>query len=209
MPTVKLCTFSKSFYPVVWGQKQRVMIGAYLILKDGKIIKRGFRDTHEYQMEYPLESEAMQVGLDWIIANVEDLRDTNLQVFFCGAGRNELKKMVDDGTFFGYSNEEMKIRHPHGFHGNEKILSMFNKITYHTASRVVINDGDGDDRAEPFDIYSVASKYFTLLYGDDINYGHKVHETVDDDKFVSGKRTTLVGIPELRWRNGTPISEWT
>lgn len=207
MPTVKLCTYSRSFYPYIWGQKNRTVIGAYLVLEDGKILHRGFRECYEYTSEYHAEDEAMGKGLDWIVANVDDLRDTNLQVFLCGAARNDIKKRIDDGSFFARDELRNNIKDPFGFHGNENLFKLFNKVTYHVASRITIKDGENDDdKTELFDMYAAATKFFSLLYGDDINYGHAITQDVEDNGIV---KKVLVGMPEIRWRNGVPISKWT
>lgn len=210
MAIVKLCTYSRAFYPYVYGQKIRTVIGAFLIVVDGKIVKRSFCECYVFMIEDPVENEAFAKGLEWIVANMDDLRDINLQVFFCGAARNNIKKLIDDGSYFDTSLEQQR-EHPHVFPGNSKLLKLFNKVTYHTAARIVINDGEDDDpeNTERFDIYAAVSRYFTLLYGDDVNYGHIVYEHEKDDTLVSGDRVQLVGMPELRWRNNCPPSVWT
>jgi hypothetical protein len=94
-----------------------------------------------------------------------------------------------------------------GFHGNENHFKLFNKVTYHVASRITIKDGENDDdKTELFDMYAAATKFFSLLYGDDINYGHAITQDVEDNGIV---KKVLVGMPEIRWRNGVPISKWT
>jgi hypothetical protein len=206
MSTVKICTYSRTFYPYIWGQKRSTIIGAYLVIEDGKIIKRGFRECYEYTAEDHAENEALTKGVEWVVANMDDLRDTNLQVFFCGAARNNMKKRADDGTFFSRDENGLKVLF--GFGGNEKILKLFNKVTYHVASRIVINDGDDDDaeKTELFDMYAVVNKYFSVLYGNDINFGHTIIEDVEDEGII---KKIMVGMPEIRWRYGAPINEWT
>lgn len=206
MPTVKLCTYSRSFYPYIWGQKNRVVVAAFLVLEDGRILKRGFRDCTEYSIEDHAENEAMAKGLNWIVANIDDLRDTNLQVFLCGAARNNIKKRVDDGSFFARDELRNNIKEPFGFPGNENLFKLFNKVTYHVASRITIKDGeDDDDKTELFDMYAAATRFFSLLYGDDTNYGHTVIQDVEEDGII---KKIMVGMPEIRWRNGVPMSEW-
>jgi hypothetical protein len=204
MSTVKLCTYSKSFYPYVWGMKTRVIVGAYVVIEDGEILKRSFRDCREYLFDDHAENEAFARGLEWIVQNMDDLRDTNLQVFFCGASRNSMKKRVDENTLFASSRTlgGLPTEDPVVFPGNEKLFKLFNKVTYHTASRVTIHDGENDDpeSAETFDMYSAVSKFFALVYGDDINYGHTVYQT-------ENSKMQLVGLPELRCNNNS--IRWT
>ena len=208
MATVKLCAYSRAFYPFVWGYKVKLVIGSFIIIENGKIIKRSFRECSDYFLEDHAESEAFAKGLEWIVAHVDDLRDTNLQVFFCGAARMKIKSRIDNGTYFpDLEHLDFEVE-PGAFAGNELLLKMFNKVTYHTAARVTIHDGEDDDpeKAEMFDIYSAVNKYFTLLYGDDINFGHKIIETAKEN----GKPVKrLIGLPELRWDSAHRITAWT
>lgn len=184
------------------------MIAAFIVIEDGKIVKRSFKECPGYISGHHAENEALAEGVGWIVGNMDDLRDMNLQVFLCGSARNDIKKMVDNGTYFERDELRCNTRDPFGFKGNDDFLKMFNKITYHTASRVVINDGKDDDPddAEPFDVYKVANIYFTLLYGEDVNPGHAIHEDVNESGTV---RKLLVGKPEIRWWGGFPKTEWT
>lgn len=178
MGTVKLCTYSKAFYPYIHGYKIKDIIGAFVVIEDGKIIKRSFCECSLYSVEDHAETESFAKGVEWIVGHMDDLRDINLQVFFCGAARNNIKKKIDDGRYFVQDRPrgENPIEDHCTFFGNEKLLKFFNKVTYHTAASITINDGEDNDpdEVERFSIYDTVNKFFTLLYGIDVNYGHTV-----------------------------------
>lgn len=215
MPTVKLCAYSRGFYPTVWGSKLHTVFGAFLVIVDGKLKKRSFRECAIYNLEDHAETEAFATGLGWIISNLDNLRDTNLQVFFCGAARQRIKARIDNNKYFPDRTETpgmFVVEDPCTFFGyDERVLKMFNKVTYHIAARVTINDGEDDDpeNAETFDLYAAMSKYFKLLYGDDINPGHTIHEFLPGGQTHSD-RVELVGMPEIRWGSGAAkTDQWT
>jgi hypothetical protein len=185
-----------------------VVIGAFIVIEDGKILKRSFRDCHDYLIDDHVEIDAMARGIDWIVSNMDDLRDINLQVFFCGAGRNNIIKRIKENEFFD-APQDRGENHLLSYHGGDsRLLKLFNKVSYHTASRIVINDGDDDDPedAGSFDVYSASTVFFTLLYGTDVNPGHVI---LQDVKLDGVMKKMIVGMPELRWRYGCPSSEWS
>ena len=214
MSTVKLCAFSRTFYPYVYGSKLKTIFGAFLVIENGKIIKRSFCECRDFAVEDHAENEAFAKGLEWVVANMDDLRDTNLQVFFCGAARVPIKKRIDENRYFTGDREiggEPVTDHC-TFIGNEKLLKMFNKVTYHIAASITINDGDDDDpeNVTRFNLYEAVGKYFTLLYGDDVNYGHTVYVYIPDDTLPSGMRVKYVGLPEMHTNTvWGKVAEWT
>lgn len=212
MGTVKLCTYSRAFYPCVYGSKIKLVMAAFVIIQDGKIIKRSFRECHDYMVEDHAENEAFAKGLEWVVGNVDDLRDTNLQVIFCGAARtNNIKRINENRYFRDDLVAGAPVEDPCTFMGNDKLLKLFNKVTYHQSASITVNDGDDDEGGSTrFKVYDAVNTYFGLLYGDDVNFGHKVFEHVPDETLVSGIRVILVGQPELHlnsvWGKPTP---WT
>jgi hypothetical protein len=193
MPTVKLCTYTRGFYPTVWGQHIFTVIGIYLIIVDGKIVKRSFSEmaynkTGEFQGEF----DALKAGLEWITENMTSHRDINVDVMFCGSRRTECKTIVDRDLPF-----PVTVSH---------LVGIFNKVSYYSVSRIMINNGENDDPedAERFDIYDMASNVFLLLYGDS-DPKHEVIHRFDEDGI---QRQILVGQPELRWDDGVPKSMW-
>ena len=197
MGTVKLCTYTRAFYPCIYGSKVKLIVAAFIIIQDGKIVKRSFRECREYLVEDHAENEAFAKGLEWIVGNLDDLRDTNLQVFFCGAARTNIIKRITEKRYF---SEDLVSGAPVDdvctFMGNEKLLKFFNKVTYHQSASITINDGEDDEESSRFKVYDVVNTYFTLLYGDDVNPGHKVFEMIPDETTKSGHRVSMVGVPE-------------
>ena len=216
MATINLCTYTRSFYPYIWQYKYRTVMAAFVVISDGKILKKSFKECYYYSSDYPAEVESFENGLSWVVANVDDLRDVNLQVFFCGSGKVDVMKTIENGSFFikctdRMGGSEFGVTHTIS---NLDLLKMFNKVTYHTANRILVKsdeDFDDDDFSKPskkFDVYESISKLFALLYGDDVNAGHRVIEDVRDPK-TNVIRKVLVGIPELRWAGGAPDTQWT
>ena len=40
MKNVKLCTYTRGFYPTIWGYRIYTILGIFLVIIDGKIVKR-------------------------------------------------------------------------------------------------------------------------------------------------------------------------
>jgi hypothetical protein len=204
MKTVKLCTYTRGFYPTVWSYRMFTVIGIYLIIVDGKIIKRSFSELgYTKAGEFGGEFDALNAGLEWIVKNIKDPRKTTVQVFFCGSHRAECKRIVDSkdpipaGGMIGRNGEIIQ-------YGIENLIKKFNKVEYFTTSRVLTHEGSSKDTAEAviFSLYDMAHTIFELLYGDsDIKHDVLVDEAVD-----GFTRKILVGQPEIRWSDGTPKS---
>ena len=194
MTTIKLCTYTKSFFPYIYGQKQRIIMCMFLVIEDGKILKRSFSECSIFFAEENAEIGAFRTGLEWILQNKKNIGDINIQVIFCGAPRVEIKKKVDDGTFFSKSPDG-NYYETYCAGDIYPMLLLFNKVTYSTASRVMFGGGKDDDSesARKFDMFGAVTKLFELFYGTDNGYGHPA----------------VGGQPELRWGNGAPREVWT
>lgn len=180
------------------------MIGIYLVIVDGKIIKRSFSELgYTKTGEIGGEFDALNAGIEWIVNNIEDLHNTIIQVFFCGTHRTECKRMIDakdpipSGGMIG-RNGEISQR------GIETLTTKFGKIEYFTSSRVLTHEGSSKDTVEAkvFNLYDMANTIFELLYGD----SDFKHDVIVDDTVDGFTRKILVGQPEIRWRDGTPKS---
>ena len=185
--TIKLITYSRAFFPYIFGYKIIVAIRVFLVTRDGKIIKRGFSETSSYAfngMQYA-EIDALGEGLSWIIANVPGFEKEKLEVFFCGASRTTMKKDIEVGVLMnGYRCKEIF-----------DMIEKFDEVRYTSQGKIISEDS-------AFDLYEFSNKVFELHYGRDNGYVHIVYE------YINGK-PHFIGEPELWWRNGAPSEAWS
>jgi hypothetical protein len=212
MSVVKLCTYVRGFYPTIWGTRSHTSIGLFIIIVDGKVIKRSFSELG-YKKGFETQSELFVLvsGLRWIVANMDGLRDMNIQALFCGENRTECKKVMDIGGNEDVTTKEFFYRNVSdgGIYPTEiiPIVKMFNKVEYYSVSKVTFNPGSGgdSDNEERLNMYDISSKIFGLLYGNS-EFNHEVVEKYSDEGI---QKQRLVGEPELRWNHGCPSSMWS
>ena len=137
--------------------------------------------------EYRGEFDALRAGMEWIIGNVKNTRDTNLQVLFCGANRTKCKDIVDkSGIKFHENPTEQEV--PLGNYIYE-LTKSFGGVSYYATAK--LNEAK---------LYDISNTIFELLYGDSM-FNHEVIREFEEDGI---QKQALVGQPELRWKDGTP-----
>jgi hypothetical protein len=189
--TIKLITYSRTFFPYIWGYKIPVMIELFLVMRGDKLLKRSFTETSSYSNEGApyAEIDAFAAGLSWIIQNVSDINKERLEVVFCGAARTKVKKDIENGILLNDYKLESIL----------DMISKFDGITYSTQGKIITEDSD-----DKFDLYNFTNKVFEMHYGRNIGFMHTIYEEVGEDK-----KMMIVGEPEIRWRNGSPVVEWS
>ena len=189
--TIKLITYSRTFFPYIWGYKIPVMIELFLVMRGDKLLKRSFTETSAYNnegMPYA-EIDALATGLSWIIQNVPDIYKERLEVVFCGAARTKVKKDIENGALFNNYKLERIL----------KMICKFDGVIYSSQGKIITEDDN-----DIFNLYDFTNKVFELHYGRDIGFMHTVYEEVGEDK-----KMMIVGEPEIRWRNGSPVVGWS
>jgi hypothetical protein len=192
MQTVKLCTYTRGFYPTIWGYRCYTVIGVYLVIIDGKIVRRSFCEMgYNKEGEYRGEFDALKSGLDWVEKNVKGARETEIQVLFCGANRDKCKKLVDkNGIHFHENPVESEIPLENYIY---ELTNKFKKVTYYATSKV-----------DEVKLYDMANTIFDLLYGD-CGFKHDVFSPFEEDGIT---KQMLIGQPEIHCADGMPKSMW-
>lgn len=160
-------------------------IAVFMVVEDGVVLKRSAAEVTCFKDLLYVEIDALVAGLSWIIQNVDDVHTKSLDVIFCGGARTKLKRDISAGSMIN----------DYGYADIMKMVQEFNVVTYSTQGKI-----DSDDSA--YDLFGFASKVFALFYGDDQSYNHQIIEK--DDK----NHMTIVGEPEIHWRNGAPKEVW-
>lgn len=186
--SIKLITFSRVFFPFIWGYKATTMIVIYLVFNGETFLKRGFAELAGYTFSGVAHAEidALTAGLSWITKNVPDFEKESLEVIFCGASRAKLLKGALSGESFSDYDP-----------GVLETIRKFKGVRYSSQNKIVSDD-------PVFNLYGFSNEVFELFYSRDNGYLHKVHDEIDEKK-----RVHLVGEPEIRWKNGMPTTEWT
>jgi len=192
MPNVKLCTYTRGFYPTIWNYRCFTVIGVYLVIIDGEIVKRSFCEMgYTKEGEHRGEFDALRAGLEWIVKNVESARDTELQVLFCGANRDKCKKLVDTyGIHFHENPVECEIPLENYIY---ELTNKFKKVSYYATSRL-----------SEAKLYDMSNTIFELLYGDS-GFRHEIISEFEEDGIT---KQVLVGQPEIHWGQGMPKTTW-
>lgn len=190
--TLKLITYTKSFYPYVYLFKNMIIIGVFLVFRDGKLLKRGFGEMTAYTSEHLAESDTLVAGLSWITQNVPlpDTECESLNVIFCGGSRIAMKKNMEHGTISEiYRYDDIMT---------EIVKAKYGSVSYSAQGKII-------DDNPIYDLFSFATKVFEMFYGKDNGYTHPVYEEVK-----SGEKTKMmmVGDPEIRQRNKSIFTEW-
>lgn len=188
--TLKLITYVKSFYPYTYLFKRMIIIGVFLVFRDGKLLKRGFAEMTAYTSERLAESDTLVAGLSWITQNVPDTECETLSVIFCGGSRMTMKKNMEHGTISEiYRYDDIMT---------EIVKSKYDRVSYSVQGKII-------DDNPVYDLFGFSTKVFEMLYGKDTGYTHPVYEEVENgDK----KRVVMVGDPEIRQRNTSIFTEW-
>ncbi|HPE06145.1 MAG TPA: hypothetical protein PLW50_00290 [Smithellaceae bacterium] len=184
---IKLITYSRMFFPFVWGSKLPVAVAVYLVMRGDKLLKRSFMHTTEYNSDgfQYAEIDALHEGLSWIIANVDNPDSESVDVVFCGATRVKVKNNIENGTTFN----EYKL---------ESILDMISKlkgIRYSVQGKIISDD-------PVYDLYGFSTRAFEMYYGSDNGFTHDIFDMKDP------KHIKLVGEPEMWLRNGFVPARW-
>ena len=189
--TIKLITYSRAFFPYIWQYKTTVMIGAFLVLRENNLLKRSFAELCGYMGEGTAyaEIDALAAGLSWIIQNVPDIERETLEVVFCGVARTKIKKDIENGALLN----DYKLK---------QVLEMilkFDNVIYSSQGKII-----GEDDDDTYNLYDFANKVFELYYGRNNGYMHAIYEEVGENR-----KMMIVGEPEMRWKKGLPIEEWS
>lgn len=185
--TIKLITYSRAFYPYVYGYKVLVIIGVFLVMRGEKLLKRSFAEMCGYTtvgMPYA-EIDALKEGLSWIVVNVPEFEKENLEVFFCGVSRATMKKDIENGVTLNDASRKEIF----------EMIAKFESAKYTSQGKIISED-------DTYNLYDFANKVFELRYGRDNGYVHEVYEE------KKGK-VRMIGEPELWWRNGSPAEVWS
>jgi hypothetical protein len=182
MQTVKLCTYTRGFYPTIWDYRIYTILAVFLVIVDGKIVKRSYSEmAYTKSAEILAEFDALGAGLEWIVKNYTQ-EETEVQILFCGAHRAQCKKIFDD-------NETYPI-HDINIHN---LTKKFAKVSHYSTARM--NEAN---------LYDMTNKIFALLYGDSA-FNHEVIHKYEEDGI---QKQILVGQPEIRWYMGAPKTLW-
>jgi hypothetical protein len=187
--TIKLITYARAFYPYIWGQKSTIMISVFLVIRDGKLLKRSFAEIDGYTNEGVLyaEIDALVAGISWIIQNVPDINREKLEVVFCGTSRTKIIKGIKNGEWFNDYKRAQVLGMVH----------QFDDVKYFSQGEII-------DDNPIYDLYGFANKIFELYYGRDNGYLHTIYEETGENK-----KMMIVGEPEVRWKDGYPNTEWS
>ena len=184
--TLKLITYTHTFNTYVWQMKTLTSIAVFLVVEDGVVLKRSAAEITCFKDILYAEIDALIAGLSWIIQNVEDVHTKSLDVIFCGSARMKIKRDITAGSMlndYGY-NELMTL------------VQEFNTVSYAIQGKIIDDD-------PVYDLTTFASKVFELMYGDDQSYSHQI---ISKDEATN--KMTIVGEPEIHWRNGSPQEVW-
>jgi hypothetical protein len=190
--TIKLITYTKSFYPYVYQFKNLVVIGVFLVFRDGKFLKRGFGEITGYTKEQLAEFDTLAAGLSWITRNVPlpDTECETLNVIFCGGSRTSMKKNMERGAISDiYRYDDIMT---------EIVKAKYGSVSYSAQGKIIDDD-------PVYDLFGFATKVFEMFYGKDNGYTHPVYEEIKN-----GEKTKMmmVGDPEIRQRTKTMDTEW-
>jgi len=186
--SLKLITYTKSFYPYLFQLKIRSIIGVYMVLRDGKLLKRSFAEMVGYNDEELAESDALANGLAWISKNIPDIERERLDVALCGNGRTDMKKKLENGGENIHRRSEIM-----------KIIIQFDEVHYAAQGKIIDDD-------PMYDLFGFANKVFELFYGRDNGYMHHVYE----EEEIGGKiKVTMIGEPEIHHKNRKPDWVWS
>jgi len=173
MAVIKLYTYTRAFLPWIYQFRQKATVAIFVVVADGKLVKRSFTINGYFVDDTMNEIDAFYEGITWVSENCDNLRDADLHVIFCGTGKNKLKELIDKGEYFApYIRDGTYAHYRAGY--ILPLIEKFNKVSYYTSAKVMYSSGDEDDpaSAQKLDVGSIAYRLFTMTFGDDTEYKH-------------------------------------
>ena len=185
--TIKLITYTKTFFPYTYQVKTPVIIGVFLVFKDNKFLKRGYGEITGYTKESLAEFDTLAAGLKWMTQNIPDTECEALNVIFCGGSRNSMKKDMEHGAVSGiYRYDDIMT---------EILKAKYDRVSYSAQGKIIDDD-------PVYDLFGFSTKVFENFYGKDNGWTHPVVEGWGE------KKVTMVGDPEIRQRGNQMNTEW-
>ncbi len=186
MAVIKLYTYTRAFLPWIYQFRQKATVAMFVIVDDGKLVKRGFT-INGYAIDDTLnEIDAFYEGIRWVSENCGNPRDADLHVIFCGIGKNKMKEIIDKGEYFAPYIADGTYNH---YRAGDILpyIDTFNKVSYYTSAKVMYTTGDEDDPAslQKLDIGSIAYRLFAMTFGDDTEYKHKSRQP--EEAFINAR----------------------